>query len=70
MSWTVTLILAAATLAIAVGCGWRSAQAPDLQRGPRLFPYRLVMVLAAALLFFLVVHMAALAGLAPPPQPF
>ena len=70
MSWTVTLILAAVTLAVAVGCGWRSAQAPNLHRGPRLFPYRLVMVLASALLFFLVVHMAALAGLMPPPQPF
>jgi hypothetical protein len=70
MSWTMTLILAAVMLAIAVACGWRGAQAPDLVRGPRLFPYRLVMVLSSALLFFLVVHMAGMAGLLPPQQPF
>jgi hypothetical protein len=70
MSWTVTLIFAAITLAVVVGCGWRGAQAPDPRRGPRLFPYRLVMVLATAFLFALIVHMAGLAGLSPPERPF
>ena len=70
MSWTATLIFAAVTLAVVVGCGLRGAQAPDLRRGPRLFPYRLVMLLGAALLFILIVHMAGLAGLLPPERPF
>lgn len=70
MSWTVTLIFAAVALLVAVVCGWRAAQAPNPHRGPRLFPYRLVMVLSAALLFVLVVHMAGMAGFAPPERPF
>ena len=70
MSWTATLICAAVTLAVVLACGWRGAQAPDLRRGPRLFPYRLVMLLGAALLFALVVHMAGLAGVLPPERPF
>jgi hypothetical protein len=70
MSWTTTLIFAAVVLAVVMVCGWRGAQAPNLMRGPRLFPYRLVMVLGSALLFFLIVHMAGLAGLLPPARPF
>jgi hypothetical protein len=70
MSWTTTLMFAAVVLAVVVACGWRGAQAPDLRRGPRLFPYRLVMVLGAALLFALIVHMAGLAGVGAPERPF
>jgi hypothetical protein len=70
MSWTATLIFAVATLAVVLGCGWRGAQAPNPRRGPRLFPYRLVMLLASALLFVLIVHMAGMAGLLPPPKGF
>jgi hypothetical protein len=70
MSWTATLIFAAATLLVVVGCGWRGAQAPDPHRGPRLFPYRLTMLLGSALLIVLVVHMAGMAGLLPPPKTF
>jgi hypothetical protein len=70
MSWTATLIFAAVTLVLVLGCGWRGAQAPNLRRGPRLFPYRMVMLLGSALLIVLIVHMAAMAGLLPPPKPF
>lgn len=70
MSLTVTLILAAA-MALVVGlCGWRGAQAPNPHRGPRLFPYRLVMVLGSAVLFALLAHIAGLAGFMRPERPF
>lgn len=70
MSWTVTLIAAAFTLLVVIGCGWRGAMPPNFQRGPRLFPYRLVMLLSAGLLLMLIVHMASLAGLLPPPRTY
>lgn len=62
MGWTPTLILAAVLLAIAVFSGWRGARKPDPNRGPRLIPWRMIMVLAAAVLLYLVVHMVNLAG--------
>lgn len=70
MSWTVTLILAAIFLAVVLACGWRGAQAPNLQRGPRLIPYRLFMLLGSAALLVLLAHMAGMAGLLPPSRPF
>lgn len=63
MSWTPTLAAAAATLAVVLFCGWRGAQPPNFRRGPRLFPYRLVMLLGSALFLGLLIHMANLAGL-------
>ena len=42
-------------LAVGLGCaavaafaGWRGARPPDLRRGPRLMPWRMIMVLTAA----------------------
>ena len=48
------LAWAAAATAVAVFCGWRGARAPDFRRGPRLVPWRWLMVLsgAAAVLLF------------------
>ncbi len=66
MSWTVTLSSAAATLVAVVFCGWRGAQPPNFRRGPRLFPYRLAMLLGCAIFMGLLVHMAHMAGLIPP----
>ena len=50
-----TLILALACAVFAALCGWRGARPPDLKAGPRLVPWRLLMLTAgaAAILLFL-----------------
>lgn len=62
MSWTATLVSLAVALAIAVFCGWRGAQAPNLVRGPRIVPYRLIMVLSATWGLLMLVHAVNLLG--------
>ena len=59
---TVTLILLAAALALTLFAGWRGARPPDLLRGPRMAPWRFLMLLGGALVFLLVIHLGALAG--------
>jgi phosphoglycerol transferase MdoB-like AlkP superfamily enzyme len=53
-------------LLIALGltafCGWRGARAPDLRKGPRLAPWRLLMVTFAAVAMLLLVHLVNLLG--------
>ena len=63
MALAPTLALFAASLALTVFAGWRGARPPDLRRGVRMVPWRLVMVLSAAVTFFALVHLAALGGL-------
>ena len=48
MSPAIQLILAAVCAAVAALCGWRGARPPDPRRGPRLIPWRFLMVLAGA----------------------
>ena len=62
MDLKTTLILLAASIAVAVFAGWRGAQPPNLLKGPRMVPWRFVMVLAAALVMLLVIHLATLGG--------
>lgn len=62
MSWTLTLGSAALGAALVVLFGWRGARPPDLRRGPRLVPYRFLMLLAAAWVLLMLVHLANLAG--------
>lgn len=59
-----TLALTASLAAVAVFAGWRGARPPDLRRGPRLLPWRFLMMLAAAGVLVLVVHLVNLAGFA------
>ena len=68
MSLFVTLALAAAAVALAVFAGWRGALPSQPHRGVRMIPWRLVMVLSCALVLLLVVHLAALVGVLPPPR--
>ena len=70
MTLEITLIALSAFLALAVFCGWRGARTPDPSKNPRLIPWRPLMVLAAAAVFFLVVHLAALLGFSPEQRPF
>lgn len=64
MSWSVTLGIGAAALALAVVAAWRGARPPDPNRPPRLVPWRMIMALAAAAVLFMLVHLLNLAGLA------
>ncbi len=59
----------AATLGVILGfpaltafAGWRGARPPNLVKGPRLIPWRLIMVLAAAAVLLVLVHAANLLG--------
>jgi hypothetical protein len=63
MDWPITLATTAAALAVAVLAGWRGARPPDPHRGPRMVPWRFLMVLAAFGLILMLVHIANLAGL-------
>jgi hypothetical protein len=62
----ITLILLAVSLASVVFSGWRGARPPDITRGPRMMPWRFLMLLSGALSFFLLIHLASLMGLQRP----
>jgi hypothetical protein len=63
--WTlpVTLGAAAAGVLLAAFCGWMGARPPDLRRGPRMAPYRFLMLLSAAWVLMMLVHAANLVGI-------
>jgi predicted membrane channel-forming protein YqfA (hemolysin III family) len=62
--WTtsVTLASAAAGVALALFFGWRGARPPDVHRGPRMAPYRFLMLLAVAWVVLMLVHLVNLLG--------
>ncbi|WP_297691989.1 hypothetical protein [Phenylobacterium sp.] len=62
MDLTPTLITGGALAAVALLCGWLGARPPNPHRGPRLVPYRLVMLLAAAGVVIMTVHLVNLLG--------
>jgi hypothetical protein len=61
-----TLALLAACLVGLVFTGWRGARPPDLTKGPRMMPWRFLMLLFGALAFFLLIHLATLMGVQRP----
>ena len=63
MDLNTTLIAAATTLGALFFFAWRGARPPNLVKGPRLIPHRLLMVVCAGVLLVLVVHLANLAGI-------
>lgn len=62
MDLTLTIAVAAALLALTVFAGWRGARPPNPHRGPRLMPWRFIMVTVAALLLVVLVHLVNLLG--------
>jgi hypothetical protein len=66
MGWTPTLIALGSALALALLFGWRGARPPNLARGPRLIPYRFLMLLAGVGVILLLIHIKELAGLGRP----
>ena len=63
MELAATIILAAACAAFAVFAGWRGAQPPNLARGPRLIPWRPLMMAAALVTILALVHAANMVGI-------
>jgi hypothetical protein len=63
MDIALTLILAGGFLALALFCGWRGARPFDPVKGPRMAPWSLLMMLSAAALLLILVHLANLLGL-------
>lgn len=62
MNLTTTLVLLGVALAVMVFCGWRGARPPDPFKGPRLMPWRFLMVGAAGIAMLLLIHLATLFG--------
>ena len=62
MTLTVTLALAAGFLMVALFAGWRGARPPNPLKGPRLMPWRPMMVAAAVGLILMLVHAVNLLG--------
>jgi hypothetical protein len=62
MDLTPTLWLLATCVAAALFAGWRGARLPDLRRGPRLVPWRFLMMLAACGALVLAVHVVNMLG--------
>ncbi|HET6971891.1 MAG TPA: hypothetical protein VFH92_12240 [Phenylobacterium sp.] len=48
MDPTTALTVGGACAAMAAFAGWRGSRPPNLRKGPRLIPWRLIMLLAAA----------------------
>jgi len=61
MDLTTTLAVAAALLVLAVFAGWRGALPPNLVKGPRMIPWRGVMLFSSTGVMLLLVHIANLA---------
>jgi hypothetical protein len=69
MDWTPTIIALGLCFALAVTFGWLGARPPDPARGPRLIPYRFLMLLAGAGVLLLLIHVRSLAGLGADARP-
>jgi hypothetical protein len=63
MDLTSTLMMIAGLVGLTVFAGWRGARPPDLQKGPRMIPWRMIMVSSAAFALLFLVHLASLFGL-------
>jgi len=61
-----SLTLVAALALIALFAGWRGARPPDFRKGPRMIPWRAIMVSSAAGAVMVGAHVAVLFGLVTP----
>lgn len=63
MSLQTTLAIAAALLALTVFAGWRGARPSNPAKGPRMVPWRMIMLLSAACSMPMLVHILNLLGM-------
>jgi len=68
MDASALLALAAGLAALAAFAGWRGARPPDLMKGPRMIPWRPIMVFAAAAAIVVLGLAGQAAGIGPPLQ--
>ncbi len=66
VSLTLTLILLFACVALTALAGWRGARPPNVHAGPRMMPWRFLMLLSAAMATLLLIHVGTLMGLQRP----
>jgi hypothetical protein len=52
------LLAAAALVALAVFAGWRGARLPNPQKGPRMIPWRWIMLLSATAAILVLLELA------------
>ena len=64
MTMQVTLIMLAAFAGLTLLAGWRGSLPPNLVKGPRMIPWRPLMICFAAATAMSGVHLAALLGFA------
>lgn len=65
MDLRTTLALGAGLAALAAFAGWRGARPPNPMKGPRLIPWRAIMVFAAAAAVIVLVQAERAAGFGP-----
>jgi hypothetical protein len=63
MSLVATCIALAVVIGFAAFSGWRGSRPPDLIRGPRMAPWRFLMLIGITVAIFLLIHLINLAGL-------
>ena len=66
MSLPAVFAIAGASAVLAAFAGWRGAQPPNPMKGPRLIPWRFIMVLAAAAAILTLFAALQMAGIRPP----
>ncbi|CAN5268870.1 hypothetical protein BH10PSE3_BH10PSE3_25410 [soil metagenome] len=63
MDLSTTLVLAVVALLSAVFCGWRGARPINVLKGPRMMPWRPLMVASAVVTLLLAAHILNLLGM-------
>lgn len=58
-----TIATIVALLIIAVFCGWRGARPANVLKGPRMMPWRPLMMVCVVAIMLLVVHLLNLLGM-------
>lgn len=66
MSMTLTLALLLLATGLMIFAGWRGARPLDLTKGPRMIPWRFMMLLSGALAALLLIHVGTLLGVTRP----
>jgi len=64
-----TVILFGVASALAIFCGYMGQRPMDLKRGPRMVPWRFLMLMMVLAALLMAVHVRSLLGFASP-QPF
>ena len=61
-----TLIVLTLSIGLMLFAGWRGGRPLDLTRGPRMMPWRFIMLLSGALASLLLIHVTTLLGVTRP----